>query len=336
VVEAELRTEDDGRSKGFGTVAYESILEAMHAVAAFNEQELFGRPMRVRIYVPDDARKQLRDRERDLERLDLDPRRVRLPDGLRSVGPGLTALANALNKSAPAPEPFAPVSDLLASSMLQSRQQQAAAPTASPFQNAPVYGGGGGQNYSNAPGGYNSGGGSLGSSGYGAAQGLQSNNSAGSYNYGQTPTQQPPPPPSHQPYSNYNAGGQMAPSGAGSSASGFYGGGQAPQSQYGTQQQPQPQQQQQQQSQQQQSQSSWYSQQPTYGGSIGGSAGAGSVAGAGGTKFVGQQSPSAQQPYGQNPSNNYAANAFPTAANDQKYTPPTGYDGFNRGSTGFR
>ena len=94
VVEAELRTEDDGRSKGFGTVAYESILEAMHAVAAFNEQELFGRPMRVRIYVPDDARKQLRDRERDLERLELDPRRVRLPDGLRSVGPGrLTLLA---------------------------------------------------------------------------------------------------------------------------------------------------------------------------------------------------------------------------------------------------
>lgn len=87
-MEAELRTEDDGRSKGFGTVAYESILEAMHAVAAFNEQDLFGRPMRVRIYVPDDARKQLRDRERDLERLELDPRRVRLPDGLRSVGPG--------------------------------------------------------------------------------------------------------------------------------------------------------------------------------------------------------------------------------------------------------
>ena len=251
VVEAELRTEDDGRSKGFGTVAYESILEAMHAVAAFNEQDLFGRPMRVRIYVPDDARKQLRDRERDLERLELDPRRVRLPDGLRSVGPGmltlyvytvqlvlptrapsmifqpqphtvfqflfgagLTALANALNKSAPAPEPFAPVSDLLASSMLPPRQQQAAAPTAAPFQNAPVYGGGGGQqSYSNAPSGYNSGGGSLGSSGYGAGQGLQPNNSAGSYNYGQTPTQQPPPPPSQQPYSNYNAGGQMAPSG---------------------------------------------------------------------------------------------------------------------------
>lgn len=92
VVEAELRTEDDGRSKGFGTVEYESILEAMHAVAAFNEQELFGRSMRVRIYVPDDARKQLRDRERDLERLELDPRRVRLPDGLRSVGPGRLTL----------------------------------------------------------------------------------------------------------------------------------------------------------------------------------------------------------------------------------------------------
>lgn len=107
------------------------------------------------------------------------------------------------------------------------------------------------------------------------------------------------------------------------SASGFYGSGQSQQAQYGTQQQQQPSQQQQ--LQQQQNQSSWYSQQPAYGGSIGGSSSTGPVAGAGGTKFAGQQSPSAQQPYGQNPGSNYATNAFPSAANEQKYTSPAGY-----------
>lgn len=128
---------------------------------------------------------------------------------------GLTALAGALNKSAPPPEPFAPVSDLLASSMLPPRQQQAPTQAPAQFQNTQMYGGGAGQSYSNAPGGYNSAGGTLGSSGYGGGQNLQSNNSAGGYNYGQTPTQQPPPPPSQQPYSSYNSGGggQMAPSG---------------------------------------------------------------------------------------------------------------------------
>lgn len=71
VLEVEIFSDKEGKSKGYGVVEYNHPVEAVQAISMFNNQFLFDRPMSIR-----------------LDRTDKDPL-ARLPEGLKSIGMGL-------------------------------------------------------------------------------------------------------------------------------------------------------------------------------------------------------------------------------------------------------
>lgn len=73
VLEVEIFSDKEGKSKGYGVVEYNHPVEAVQAISMFNNQFLFERPMSIR-----------------LDRTDKDPL-ARLPEGLKSIGMGLGA-----------------------------------------------------------------------------------------------------------------------------------------------------------------------------------------------------------------------------------------------------
>ncbi|VVC30356.1 RNA recognition motif domain [Cinara cedri] len=73
VLEVEIFSDKEGKSKGYGVVEYSHPVEAVQAISMFNNQFLFERPMSIR-----------------LDRTDKDPL-ARLPEGLKSIGMGLGA-----------------------------------------------------------------------------------------------------------------------------------------------------------------------------------------------------------------------------------------------------
>ncbi|XP_015365905.1 PREDICTED: myelin expression factor 2 isoform X2 [Diuraphis noxia] len=73
VLEVEIFSDKEGKSKGYGVVEYNHPVEAVQAISMFNNQFLFDRPMSIR-----------------LDRTDKDPL-ARLPEGLKSIGMGLGA-----------------------------------------------------------------------------------------------------------------------------------------------------------------------------------------------------------------------------------------------------
>ena len=46
---AEIKEDKDGKSRGMGTVQFESVMEAVQGISMFNNQTLFDRPMRVKM-----------------------------------------------------------------------------------------------------------------------------------------------------------------------------------------------------------------------------------------------------------------------------------------------
>ncbi|XP_050429955.1 myelin expression factor 2 [Adelges cooleyi] len=73
VLEVEIFSDKEGKSKGYGIVEYNHPVEAVQAISMFNNQFLYDRPMSIR-----------------LDRTDKDPL-ARLPEGLKSIGMGLGA-----------------------------------------------------------------------------------------------------------------------------------------------------------------------------------------------------------------------------------------------------
>jgi len=73
VLEVEIFSDKEGKSKGYGVVEYNHPVEAVQAISMFNNQFLYDRPMSIR-----------------LDRTDKDPL-ARLPEGLKSIGMGLGA-----------------------------------------------------------------------------------------------------------------------------------------------------------------------------------------------------------------------------------------------------
>lgn len=71
ILEVEIFSDKEGKSKGYGVVEYNHPVEAVQAISMFNNQFLYDRPMSIR-----------------LDRTDKDPL-ARLPEGLKSIGMGL-------------------------------------------------------------------------------------------------------------------------------------------------------------------------------------------------------------------------------------------------------
>lgn len=78
VVRAEIMEDKNKKSRGMGTVTFETPVEAVQAISMFNNQTLFDRTMRVKMDQPA-------------------PVREPLPPGLKSVGPSLTNLMSSTN-----------------------------------------------------------------------------------------------------------------------------------------------------------------------------------------------------------------------------------------------
>merc|ERR1719412_2146274 len=77
VCSVQVSIDKEGKSRGFGTVVFDHPVEAVQAIAMFNNQNLYDRPMRIRI---------------DKVKVDNDQKvlsRSRLPEGLGGVGMGL-------------------------------------------------------------------------------------------------------------------------------------------------------------------------------------------------------------------------------------------------------
>merc|ERR550539_1450423 len=77
VCSVQVSIDKEGKSRGFGTVVFDHPVEAVQAIAMFNNQNLYDRPMRIRI---------------DKVKVDNDQKVLsmsRLPEGLGGVGMGL-------------------------------------------------------------------------------------------------------------------------------------------------------------------------------------------------------------------------------------------------------
>ncbi|XP_041364427.1 myelin expression factor 2-like isoform X1 [Gigantopelta aegis] len=72
-IKADIKVDKDGKSRGLGTVQFETPLEAVQAISMFNGQTLYDRQMMVRIDKTEEPK----------------PPAPRLPSGLRSIGMGL-------------------------------------------------------------------------------------------------------------------------------------------------------------------------------------------------------------------------------------------------------
>ncbi|XP_076336782.1 heterogeneous nuclear ribonucleoprotein rumpelstiltskin [Tachypleus tridentatus] len=83
VVNIDLKTDEEGNSKGHGTVTFDHPVEAVQAISMFNGQKLFARTMSVRM-----------DKFKSDES---DGLPAKLPTGLQSVGKGLGAGGQPLN-----------------------------------------------------------------------------------------------------------------------------------------------------------------------------------------------------------------------------------------------
>lgn len=79
VLRAEIKEDKDGKSRGMGTVTFETPMEAVQAISMFNSQSLYDRTMRVRM----DGQGAPGSR----------PEAPPLPSGLKSVGPALSSLS---------------------------------------------------------------------------------------------------------------------------------------------------------------------------------------------------------------------------------------------------
>ncbi|GFW83381.1 myelin expression factor 2 [Trichonephila clavipes] len=102
VVKIDLKRDEDGNSKGHGTIEMGHPVEAVQAISMFNGQKFYNRTMSVRM----DKKHQE------------DPEDKRLPEGLQSVGKGLGAnglplhLSNSTGVNNLAPAGIAPVAGL--------------------------------------------------------------------------------------------------------------------------------------------------------------------------------------------------------------------------------
>lgn len=72
VVEVELYRDKDGKSRGCGVIEYDHPVESVQAISMFHDQQLYDRPMTVRMDAMDD-----------------NDRGIRYPEGLKNVGLGL-------------------------------------------------------------------------------------------------------------------------------------------------------------------------------------------------------------------------------------------------------
>ncbi|XP_064607753.1 myelin expression factor 2-like [Liolophura sinensis] len=76
VLHVEIKKNKEGKSKGIGVVEFEHPMEAVQAISMFNNQELFGRMMRVKM---------------DADAPEVRPNPINLPSGLKGIGMGLGA-----------------------------------------------------------------------------------------------------------------------------------------------------------------------------------------------------------------------------------------------------